>query len=240
MSDAPRESPKRADTPEVTARVREGMDLVGMLARQLRRTLGRSLSVEELESFGHEGLLSAARGFDPEKGVPFRRWANLRIRGAILDGVRANGGLPRRVYQTLRAVEASDRMREALEEEHAAAPVATAEAADARLSQTLSGMAMAMAAGFLAPSTEGLERIEDRENDSPEQATAHAELLGIVRRAIAARPEAERKLLERHYFDGVSFDEAAREIGLSKSWASRLHARAIEALVLELRGTIEV
>ena len=61
------------------------------------------------------------------------------------------------------------------------------------------------------------------------------QLVALAREAVDRRPEAERHLLRRHYFDGVNFDEAAREIGLSKSWASRLHARAIEAIAKELR-----
>ena len=56
-----------------------------------------------------------------------------------------------------------------------------------------------------------------------------------VREAIAERPEQERVLLTRHYFDDVTFEEAARELGLSKSWASRLHSRAIEGLARSLK-----
>ncbi len=60
-------------------------------------------------------------------------------------------------------------------------------------------------------------------------------MLEAVRSAIAERPDAERHLLQRHYFEDVNFDEAARELGLSKSWASRLHARAIEGLARTLK-----
>jgi RNA polymerase sigma factor for flagellar operon FliA len=52
---------------------------------------------------------------------------------------------------------------------------------------------------------------------------------------VEKQPEAERHLLKRHYFDGITFDEAAKELSLSKSWASRLHARAIEGLTRELK-----
>ncbi|MDB4995446.1 MAG: polymerase sigma factor for flagellar operon [Myxococcaceae bacterium] len=224
-----------ADSPEVKDRVNEGMDLVAMLARQMRRRLGSSLDVDDLMSIGREGLLASARSFDPERGVPFRRWANLRIRGFMIDAVRSNGGLPRRVYKTLRAMEAGDRVGEVLAEEHAAAPTTSPEAADARLSASLSSMALAMAAGFLAPMTEGIDQVKDDANDTPEELVGRAQLLELIRAAIAERPDAERTLLTRHYFDGVTFEEAAREIGLSKSWASRLHARAIEGIAAKLK-----
>ena len=52
---------------------------------------------------------------------------------------------------------------------------------------------------------------------------------------MAALPDSERTLVERHYFAGETLEQAAASIGLSKSWGSRLHARAIEAIARELR-----
>ncbi|WP_394827044.1 sigma-70 family RNA polymerase sigma factor [Pendulispora albinea] len=213
------------------------MSLVVSLARQMHQHLGASLGFEDLEAIGREGLLDAARSFDRERGIPFLRWASLRIRGSMIDGARAHGSLPRRVYRKLRALEAGDRIQEVVAEELAANPPKGAEAADEKLDDALASMAMAMAAAFLAPQTQGLDEIIHPDTESPEEAFAHAELMNRVRAAIDKRPENERTLLERHYFDGVTFEQAAAEIGLSKSWASRLHARAIEAIARELRRT---
>ncbi len=223
------------DPPEVVARIEEGLDLVDLLARQLRRQFGPHVQVDDLASQGRETLLAAARSFDPSRGVPFRRWANLRIRGAMIDAVRSQGNLPRRVYRKLRAMQAADHVHEVAAEEQSAAPPATPEAAAEKLRDQLSSAAMAMAIGFLSmKGDEALERARDPD-ESPEEAVARAELLAKIRAAIAERPDAERTLLERHYFDDVTFEEAAREIGLSKSWASRLHARAIEGVAKSLK-----
>ena len=54
-----------------------------------------------------------------------------------------------------------------------------------------------------------------------------------MRAAIAERPETERVLLERYYFEGTTMEEAAG--GLSKSWASRIHARAISGVAKALQ-----
>ncbi|HWL89647.1 MAG TPA: sigma-70 family RNA polymerase sigma factor [Polyangiaceae bacterium] len=226
-----------ADSPEVRARVGEGMPLVASLGRQMHHHLGASLNVEDLEAMGREGLLDAARSYDRERGIPFLRWASLRIRGAMIDGARSHGSLPRRVYRRLRALEAGDRVQEVVAEELAANPPKGAEAADEQLSTALEGMAMAMAAAFLAPQTQGLDEIIHPDTISPEEEFGNAELMERVRAAIEKRPENERMLLERHYFEGVTFEQAASEIGLSKSWASRLHARAIEAVARELKRT---
>lgn len=224
------------DSPEVLARIAEGLDVVDMLARQLRRQFGSCVQYDDLVSQGREALLGAARSFDADRGLVFRRWANLRVRGAMIDSVRSGGNLPRRVYRKLRAVQAANRVHEVAAEEQAAAPPKTPEEADAKLADQLGTAAMAMAIGFLSTrSSDALEHAQDP-STSPEEAVGHAELLAVIRAAIAERPDAERHLLQRHYFDDVSFDEAARELGLSKSWASRLHARAVEGLARTLKN----
>ena len=222
------------DSPEVLARVKDGMELVEMVARQMRRELGTALSHEDMRSYGQEALLRAARTFDAERGVPFRRWANLRIRGAIIDGMRTQQ-LPRRLYERLRAIEAADRVQDALLEEDAAAPPRDAETADKRLDDYLSTMATALAVGVMMPiANDELDNLRT-DRPSPEEELQRAELMKSVKEAVALRPDAERKLLERHYMEGVTFEQAATELGLSKSWASRLHARAIEGLAKELK-----
>ncbi len=224
-----------ADPPEVLARIKEGLDLVDMLARQMRRQFGGLAQVEDLASQGREALLAAARSYDPDRGIPVRRWANLRIRGAMIDALRSQGNLPRRVYRKLRALEAADRVHENAAEEQAASPATSPEDADAKLSDQLASAAMAMAMGFLT--MKGGEAVDHASDDkeSPEDAVSRAELVHAIREAIAERPEAERKLLERHYFDDVTFEDAAKELGLSKSWASRLHSRAIEGVAKSLK-----
>lgn len=236
MSDPAKPPP---DSPEVLARLREGLDLVDMLARQLRRQCGPYVQVDDLASQGREALLAAARSFDPDRGVPFRRWANLRVRGAMVDAIRSHGNLPRRVYRQVRALQAADRVHDAASEEQAATPVTNADDAAAKIADQLGSAAMAMAVGFLAMrSGDALERARDT-SESPEEAVAREELMARIRAAIAERPDAERRLLERHYFEDIAFEETARELGLSKSWASRLHSRAIEGVAKALkRGNV--
>jgi RNA polymerase sigma factor for flagellar operon FliA len=223
-----------ADAPETVARIHEGMPIVDLLAHQLKRQLG-SYDLDDLKSAGHEGLVSAARSFDPSLGVPFRRWANLRVRGAMIDAVRSHGGIPRRVYNRLRAIEAGDRVADAAAEEDAQKPTTSEVEADQRLTGYLAGIATAMAVGLLSESTgPDPEDVRDATLTAEEQ-LAQAQLVRLVREAVEKQPEAERHLLTRHYFDGITFDEAAKELGLSKSWASRLHARAIEGVTRELK-----
>jgi RNA polymerase sigma factor for flagellar operon FliA len=219
---------------EVAARVREAMDLVVVIARQVRRQIFSRLDLEELTSYGHEGLIQAARGFRTELGVPFRRWANLRIRGAIIDGIRAQANLPRGVYRRLAAMEAGDRVHEDLLERDSAAPAATPEDADNKLDAHMAGMATAMALGLIGEKRSISEDIADR-SPLAEESLAREELLHSIRAGVDERPDEEKQLLNLVYFEGMTVADAGRQLGLSKSWACRIHGRAIEGLSKYLR-----
>jgi RNA polymerase sigma factor for flagellar operon FliA len=224
----------------VLERFTAALDLVEIIARQVGRAIGQPASFEDLVSYGREGLLDAARRFDPARGVPFRTYANYRVRGAVIDGVRALSRLPRRAHERLSAFEAAGRVSEGQAEDLQvrAPPGASRAQAERALSDHLAGMATAMAVGLIAGGARG----DDGEltcvapADDPEMALARAELLALVRRGIDDLGRQEAELLRRHYLAGERFDRVAEELGLSKSWASRLHTRAIRRLAERLRG----
>jgi RNA polymerase sigma factor for flagellar operon FliA len=222
------------DPPEVLARFDAERDLVEINGKQLARRLGRaSVTLDDLRSFGHEGLLQAARTFDEARGVPFRRWANLRIRGAMIDGVRQFGSLPRRVYRELGGALAADRVQEVYDEEDAANPATSPAAADARLTTHLAGLATAMAMGAMAGVA--ADDVPEADVPTPADLAERADLARHLRTIVTRLPDAERALIERHYFGDETLDRAAASLGLSKSWGSRLHARAIDTIARELK-----
>lgn len=228
------------DEPEVLERFNQNLELVEILARQIGRTLGPAADLDDLLSFGREGLLDAARRFDGARGVPFRGYANFRVRGAIIDGVRASARLSRRTHERLNGLQAAAQVSEGAIEDLSAPipPVAAAAAAEQALGDHLAAMATAMAVGFLAPTAHGDdgERTPVATSDDPEVAFGRAELLHVVRQALAELPSEEAELVRRHYIEGDRFDRVAEELGLSKSWASRLHTRALGRLAKKLRG----
>jgi RNA polymerase sigma factor FliA len=223
---------------DVEALVRANLDLVPVIARQVARELGMQLSnVDDLEGEGREGLFTAAQRFDPERGVPFRRFAGHRVRGAMIDALRRESTLPRRARERLRALDSALRLNEAASEDLAAPtpPGTTTSSLDARLAEHLANLATAIATGLVAESaTEGEQPSAIDPLPSPEESLARAELRTLIRSEIAALPEQERQLIDRHYFQGDRFDHVAAELGLSKSWASRLHSRAIGRLTKRL------
>ena len=227
------------DTPAVLERFHGALDLVEVIARKVRRSLGPAVDLDELRSFGREGLLDAARRYDVDRGVPFRAYANFRVRGAITDGLRSNARLPRRLHERLRALEAAARVSEgAAEDVLGGAPAPGGpESAERALDAHLAAMTTAMVVGLVSEPATG----EDGEvttvdgRASPEESVARAELLGLVATAIEDLPREEAELVRRHYLEGERFDHVAAELGLSKSWASRLHTRAMERLAKRLK-----
>ncbi len=229
-----------ADDPATLERFEGALDLVDSVARRIRRMVEHSIESDELLAYGREGLLDAARRYDADRGVPFRAFAYFRVRGAMIDGVRSLGRLPRRKYRMLQAAAAATRTSEgAAEDVHAPPPPgSTAAHADAALAAHLGAMATAMAAGLIARTAHGDDgdRIAVASGDDPEESVANAELLHLVRDAVEGLEDPERELVRRHYFGGERFDLVAAELGLSKSWASRLHSRAITRLTKRLKS----
>lgn len=220
------------DSPEVLERFHADLPLVEIIAAQVKRTVGHSIEYDDLVCSGREGLLDAARRFEAQRGVPFRAYANLRIWGAMMDGVRQLSLLPRRAHERIAALEAAANVS-AGEAEHAfaAGSTATPSAADAALTEHLSAIATAAAVG-VATATHG--EATDGE-DSPEEALARAQLIHVVRTAMAELATDESELVRRHYLEGERLEDIGRDLGMSKSWASRIHTRAIARLAKRLQ-----
>ena len=185
--------------------------------------------LEDLVAAGFEGLLEARRRFDPARGVAFKSFAYYRVRGAVIDAVRQNAYLPRRAYARMKAAEALDIEGEQTVEQRAAAEAGGAPARDTEQSlRAIDGILGRIAAAYCTAA--GSESDSPPESPTPEHALLAREGQDRVRRALDALPEPERTLLRGHYLQDRRFDEIAKELGLSKSWASRLHTRALDRM----------
>ena len=204
--------------------VREYEGFVRGAALQTRAQLGLDTPLEDLIAFGFQGLLEARQRFDPEKGVAFKSFAYYRVRGAILDGVRAMARLPRRAYARLRAAEALDELAEQGGEARAGA--AQSFALDTKL-RAIDGILGRVAAAYtVAVSAEDAAQGAG----SPEEALLHEERLTRMRSALQTLPERERHMIEGHYLHGKQLDTLSTELGISKSWGSRVHAHGLDLL----------
>jgi len=227
------------DPPEVLDRFQGELRLVEAIARQLRHEVGEVLEIEELVSFGQEGLLKAARRYDPDRGIPFGKYAHHRIRGAMIDGMRSHGSLPRRAHEKLRVLQTANLMSSGFFEDNSAALHSglSPEGADARMADQLATLATAMAVGFAGNDAEH----QDGERvmvggEQPDAKVERDELMEIVHAEMAVLlTEQEATFVRRHFFHDEHIDDIAADMGLSKSWGSRLMARGMEKLSRRLR-----
>jgi RNA polymerase sigma factor for flagellar operon FliA len=208
--------------------IEEYRPLVHSIAQKLRTQLDLQGDPEDLAAYGFRGLLEARSRYDASRGVQFNTFAYYRIRGAILDGVRKMAWLPRRTYDRARSAEATDQVTEPLGAARGAAGPA------ARLEDTLQTLDDALgriaAAHTLATSTEPSSDSEHQGRPDPEEQAIGGQDQAQLREALATLPERERALIEGFYFEDRRFDEVAQELGISKSWASRLHSKALDRL----------
>jgi len=195
--------------------------LVRSIAAQILRTLPRSTDVEDLVGAGTRGLVEAADRYDSAKGTAFSTFAYYRIRGAIFDEVRRMTWIPRRQFERTRVQETVDDLAEGLPA--GAPPPGGAEAAGL-LAKVLRETAMAFVA-----TVEAFEETEGSD-PSPETTVAARQDHGRVRRAMVDMPEREREMIRLHYYEDLTIEQAGKRLGLSKSWASRLHSRALRLL----------
>ena len=197
------------DGPEILARVREGMKIIEAHARSLEKRIGNFCPGEDLRAFGREGLLDAARSFNEERGVPFSGWAGLRIRFAMIDGVRKWGGVPRKALQELRGLE--DELRQSV-------------------GKLPASMRESWASTPMSVTPSSVDRTLHTEEPNPEEQLASEQLKSAVTRAVGQLGASEQELLREYYYEERTLEEAAHSVGRSTSWASRLHARVLDTL----------
>ncbi len=196
----------------------------------------RYVELDDLIALGNAGLYAAARRFDPEKGVPFERYAWYRVYGAIIDGLRRATPLPKRTWQKMIALrDASARLEQlALDDDGAG----DSRAALLKIQTALSEIRRMYMVS--------LDELRERDGDVVDAARGDLDDAGDeldrerlrlqVCDAVAALPHRYKTLLVQHYWRERDIADAGAELGVSRSWASRMHACALATL----RRAIEV
>jgi RNA polymerase sigma factor FliA len=228
---------KEPDPREVEQRVRECLNLAPIVVRQVTSLVGANWIRDELESTANEALWLAARSYDPSRGVPFKRWAQAQIRHRLYDTMRKVGGVPRRVYRNIVALQSQLNVEVATMDEDAAKPAPSSpDEAEKRLEENLQSKAVALGMAYLSrKGSEGLDEAVDQ-NETAEERVASDQVRERVRVAIERLDEPGRSLVARYYLGEESLDDISLSLGLKKSWASRLMSRAVGTLAHELRG----
>lgn len=191
------------------------------------------VAFDELVALGNAGLAEAANRYDPARGVAFAAFAWYRVNGAILDGLRKATHVPRRTWAKLVALRAAnDYLEHRAERDRGAAQRGAAPATGADALAQVQHALSAIRTMYVT----SLEAMRDAGFDVAGELPAMADridrsrMAARLRQAIARLSAKERALMIKHYWEGKNLLEAGAELGLSKSWASRLHAQTVEKL----------
>jgi RNA polymerase sigma factor for flagellar operon FliA len=207
------------------------MELVRATAREIASRVPRHVSIDDLISAGSTGLVQAAKAWNAGRGVPFEGFARQRVRGAMIDELRARDWATRRVRRDSRRVASvSDELRQELGREPDAREIAKAIGIEvvavrraseaARKASLLSTEALAEARGdFL-----------EADHATPEEMMLSREKQAYLSDAVELLPERLRMVVRKYYFEGCTMPQIAEALGVDKSRVSQLHAEAIDLL----------
>ncbi len=224
--------------------LQEYAPLVRRVAYKIAARLPHSVEVDDLISTGVLGLIDAIARFDPSKSNNFRSYAEIRIRGAILDELRNLDWVPRSVRQrateientylrlerelgrTVSDVEVAEEMGLSLDAFHALVdrvkPLTVVSFED-------------LNAGGPGEQRNVLACIRDEGQPDPHGQLLLERLRGGLEDGLDELPEKQRLVLSLYYFEDLNLKEIGRILGVTESRISQLHSMA----VIELRAKLK-
>ncbi len=205
------------------------------IAGRVMQTLSSAVDFDDVMCNARLGLIEAAQKFDPSLNVDFKTFSYYRIKGAIYDGLRKTGWIPRALYAKIKFEQASNEYLQYLAERQGAT-ARLIEDEMAELYDTVNSLASIYVISIDA-SEEGTE-IEDQKSKNIEQSAEFQQVKELMKEAIESLPDKERKLIKLYYFQNKTLEEAGEMLGLSKSWTSRLHARSLEFLFKKIHTKV--
>jgi RNA polymerase sigma factor for flagellar operon FliA len=221
------------------ATIEQHLPLVRHIVFQVAVRFPRHVDREDLARAGALGLVEAARRYDGARGVPFERFAAQRIRGAILDAVRAADWAPRSVRTLARTLEettqqlASALGRPPTFDETASAMSATPEDL-ARLHERIHrSVVLALDHHLSGDGTDDNHTLGDTITDTdlePSEELEQRELLAYLRDAVQLLPPRQRLVVIGYFLEGRSSGELARFLGITESRVSQLRSEALGML----------
>ncbi|MET9502304.1 RNA polymerase sigma factor WhiG [Streptomyces sp. NPDC006622] len=211
-----------------------------------RVSVGLPPNVEQADfvSSGVFGLIDAIEKFDIGREIKFETYAITRIRGAMIDELRALDWIPRSVRQKARNVERAyatleARLRRTPSEVEVAAELGIAvDDLHSVFSQLSLANVVALEELLHVGGGEGglsvMDTLEDTAADNPVEVAEDRELRRFLARAINTLPEREKTVVTLYYYEGLTLAEIGNVLGVTESRVSQIHTKS----VLQLRAKL--
>lgn len=210
--------------------------LIRYVVGRVKVTLPATISIEDIAGYGVEGLINAIERYSPHKNTRFETYALIRIRGAILDRIRAQDFLPRSVRKKIKDVKQA---QEYLKQELGRMPTTTEVAnymdmEPDKVSKILSEDATITSLydkkGSNEDSVEIIDTIEDTNKLTPQEQAEEKNVKQELEKALMRLPERERVIMVLYYQENMTLKEIGQTINMSESRVCQLHAQAIMKL----------
>jgi RNA polymerase sigma factor for flagellar operon FliA len=217
-----------------------------LIAHKVGSKLPSSVEAADLVSYGTFGLIDAIDKFDPSLDIKFETYASTRIRGAILDQLRAFDWIPRSVRAKARAY---DRAYLEIEAEKHRVPTneelaSRLEISDKELRQiqwqlsstNLVALDEVVGTGERLELISAIESVQRATTVDPALAFDQQEGREILGRIIDLLNEREKIVISLYYFKGSTLAEIGRALGVSESRVSQMHS----SILVRLRTSLAV
>jgi RNA polymerase sigma factor for flagellar operon FliA len=219
--------------------------LIKYIAQKIAARLPSNIELDDLISCGVIGLMDAIKKFDPTRDNKFKTYAEFRVRGAILDELRAQDWVPRSIREKAKMVERAysklecENGRPATDEEMCAELKITQDEFYELLNKakTVSLLNLDDAASFNKGDKKLLAGFLDMNNQSnPHSAMDFKTFQEKVKEGIMTLPEKQRLVLSLYYYEDLNLKEIGQVLSVTESRVSQLHTQAILKLKARLKG----
>jgi len=210
--------------------------LIRYVVGRVKVTLPGTISIEDIAGYGVEGLINAIERYSPHKNTRFETYALIRIRGAILDRIRAQDFLPRSVRKKIKDVkQAQEHLKQELGRMPTTTEIANYLDMDAdKVSQILADdttiTSLYDKKGSTEDSVEIIDTIEDTNKLNPQEQAEEKNVKHELEKALMRLPERERVIMVLYYQENMTLKEIGETIGMSESRVCQLHAQSIMKL----------
>jgi RNA polymerase sigma factor FliA len=221
--------------------------LVKYVAGRMSSGLPAHVEESDLISYGLIGLINAIERFDPDREIKFETYAITRIKGAIIDELRALDWVPRSVRARAREIERTHAKlehrlhRTPTDEEMARDLGLSAEEFQEALVKISNSTVVALDELWAVSDASGdqvslLDTIQDHDAPDPQQLLDASELKDRLADAISALPEREKLVIALYYYENLTLREIGEVLGVTESRISQLHTKAVLRLKSRLQG----
>lgn len=227
--------------PGSEALIERNMALVGHIVRETVSRVPAHVDRDDLTSAGLAALVQAAHAYDPDRGVPFARYAATRIRGALVDELRSIDWASRSVRRRARELDATrTRLASALGRPATDAEVASAAGLSIdEVTANDDDVTRAQVLSLHASEDTDLGDLLVSSAPSPEVVAEHQERLTYLSEAVVELPERLRVVVEQYFLAERPMAEIAAALGVSESRVSQMRAEALILLRDALNRELE-